>query len=108
MMVSLFIKDFELGTHVSSKITEMERIVEFCDIVSDVSNDTQLIIIDLDAKKSGDEDFIRQLAEKNKGVQIIGFLKFVQKELHGKYKKAGCSIILPRSSLVKNLSSLLP
>ncbi len=107
MNVSLFIKDFELGTQVSSKLTELDSPFEFCEKSSDVSDLTQLVIVDLDNEETGNEFFIHQIATDRKEIQIIGYMKQVVKENHDKFKKAGCSVILPRSSLVKNLSSFI-
>ncbi len=37
MNVGLFIKDFELGTRISTKLTELESTFEFCEKSSDLS-----------------------------------------------------------------------
>lgn len=107
MHVGLFIKDFEIGAKVSSKLTELESTFEFCEKNSDLKENTQLIIIDLDNNETGNEFFIHQLASDQKDVQIIGYMKQVLKEHHEKFKTAGCNVILPRSSLVKNLSTFV-
>lgn len=107
MIVGLFIKDFELGTKVSSKLTELNSTFEFCEKNTDLSDNTKLVIIDLDNEVTGNEFFIHQIATDRKGIQIIGYMKQVVKENHEKFKTAGCSVILPRSSLVKNLSTFV-
>ena len=107
MNVGLFIKDFELGTKVSSKLTELDSTFEFCEKNTDLSENTKLVIVDLDNEATGNEFFIHQIATDRKEIQIIGYMKQVVKENHDKFKKAGCSVILPRSSLVKNLSSFI-
>jgi len=107
MNVGLFIKDFELGTKVSSKLTELDSTFKFCDKNSDLSENTKLVIIDLDNRETGNEFFIHQLATDRKGLRIVGYMKQVLKEHHEKFKTAGCTVILPRSSLVKNLSTFI-
>mgnify|MGYP000731165254 CR=1 FL=1 len=107
MKVGLFIKDFELGTRVSTKLTELESTFEFCEKSTDLSENTKLVIVDLDNEETGNEFFIHQMATTRKGMRIIGYMKHVLKEHHEKFKTAGCSIILPRSSLVKNLSTFI-
>jgi hypothetical protein len=47
------------------------------------------------------------MASDRNDIQIIGYMKQVQKEYHEKFKTAGCSVILPKSSLVKNLSTFI-
>lgn len=107
MNVGLFIKDFELGTRVSTKLTELESTFEFCEKSTDLSKKTKLVIIDLDNEDMGNEFFIHQMATNRKDIQIVGYMKRVLKEHHEKFKTAGCSVILPRSSLVKNLSTFI-
>lgn len=107
MHVGLFIKDFELGTKVSAKLTELDSTFEFYEKSADISEKTKLLIIDLDHEETGNEFFIHQLATNQNDVKIIGFLKQVLKEKHDKFKTAGCSVILPKSSLVKNLSTFI-
>ncbi len=105
--VGLFIKDFELGTKVSSKLTELDSTFEFCEKNTDISENTKLVIIDLDNNETGNEFFIHQIATDRKGLRIVGYMKRVLKEHHEKFKTAGCSVILPRSSLVKNIKTFI-
>ena len=105
MNVGLFIRDFEIGSRVSARLTELGATVEFYDITEDLKPNTTLAIIDLDDKETGNESFIHQLASEQPGLQILGYMKHIHKESHAKCKIAGCNVILPRSSLVKNLST---
>ena len=107
MNVGLFIKDFELGTRISTKLTELKSTFEFCEKSSDLSKKTKLVIIDLDNEEMGNEFFIHQMVTDHKDIQIVGYMKRVFKEQHEKFKTAGCNVILPRSSLVKNLSTFI-
>ena len=72
MNVGLFIKDFELGTRVSTKLTELESTFEFCEKSTDLSKKTKLVIIDLDNEDMGNEFFIHQMATNRKDIQIVG------------------------------------
>ena len=66
MNVGLFIKDFELGTKVSSKLTELDSTFKFCEKNADLSENTKLVIIDLDNRETGNEFFIHQMATDRK------------------------------------------
>lgn len=107
MHVGLFIKDFELGTKVSAKLTELDSTFEFYEKSTDISEKTKLLIIELDHEETGNEFFIHQLASDHKEIKIIGYMKQIVKEKHNKFRTAGCHVILPKSSLVKNLSTFI-
>ncbi len=107
MNVGLFIKDFEFGTKISEKLSELDLSIEFCETSSELKDNVQLLIVDLDEKDFGDEHFVRQLAGENKITQIIGFMEQVQKDKHSVFKKAGCSMILPKSSFIKNIETFI-
>ena len=107
MNIGLFIKDFEFGIKISEKLSEFELSLDFCDTPSDIMDETQLLIVDLDDINNGDAHFIQQLSEKNNNTQIIGFMKQVLKDQHTIFKKAGCNMILPKSSLIKNIETFI-
>ena len=107
MNIGLFIKDFEFGIKISEKLNEFELSFDFCDTPSDIMDETQLLIVDLDDINNGNERFIRQLSGKNKNTRIIGFMKQVLKDQHTIFKKAGCNMILPKSSLIKNIETFI-
>ena len=107
MNIGLFIKDFEFGIKISEKLSEFELSFYFCDTPSDIMDETQLLIVDLDDINNGDAHFIRQLSEKNNNARIIGFMKQVLKDQHTIFKKAGCNMILPKSSLIKNIETFI-
>ena len=107
MNIGLFIKDFEFGIKISEKLSEFELSFDFCDTPSDIMDETQLLIVDLDDINNGDAHFIRQLSEKNNNARIIGFMKQVLKDQHTIFKKAGCNMILPKSSLIKNIETFI-
>ena len=107
MNIGLFIKDFEFGIKISEKLSEFELSFDFCDTPSDTMEETQLLIVDLDDIDNGNEHFIRQLSMENKNARIIGFMKQVLKVQHTIFKKAGCNMILPKSSFIKNIETFI-
>ena len=107
MSVGLFISDFEFGTKVAEKLSELEVKFEFYYKPEDINSETQLLIVDLNDVSIGHVNFVSQLANENKDVQIIGFLENVIKDKHEEFKKAGCRLILPKSSLIKNLATFV-
>jgi len=107
MNVGLFIRDFEIGSRVSVRLTELGATFEFYDKTEDLKPNTTLVIIDLDHEETGNEYFIHQLAAEQPNLQVLGYMKHVRKEIHEKFKIAGCNVILPRSSLIKNLSTFI-
>lgn len=107
MNVGLFIRDFEIGAKVSTRLTELGATFEFYEKTADLDSNVILVIIDLDDDNTGNEFFVHQLVTDHSELQIIGYLKHVRKENHEKFKMAGCNVILPRSSLVKNLSTFI-
>ena len=59
-------------------------------------------------KPFGLEEYDKLISElKRHGMKIIGTMKEVKAKELKKLKSAGCDIILPRSSLVKNIPKLL-
>ena len=106
--ILLFIKDFELGSKVSSTVVDYEKNVEFCDentSPDDFVDRSFLAIIDLDESVFYSVGLISEL--KRHGMKIIGTMEEVKARELKKLKSAGCDIVLPRSSLVKNIPKLI-
>jgi len=106
--ILLFIKDFELGTKVSSAFVEYKKNVKFCDentSPDDFVDGSLLAVIDLDEPVFFSVGLISEL--KRHGMKIIGTIKNVKAKELKKLKSAGCDVVLPRSSLVKNIPKLL-
>jgi len=106
--ILLFIKDFELGSQISSSCVDFGYNVEFCDENTSPDNFVKksiLAIIDLDESVFFSVGLVSELKRHN--LKIIGVMnRLVAKDLK-KLKNAGCDITLPRSSFIKNLPSLL-
>ena len=106
--ILLFIKDFELGSKVSSICVDYEKNVEFCDentSPDDFIEKSLFAVIDLDESVFFSVGLISEL--KRHGIKIIGIVKEVKVKEFKKLKSAGCDIVLPRASLVKNIPKLL-
>ena len=106
--ILLFIKDFELGSKVSSTIVDYEKNVEFCDentSPDDFFHTSLLAVIDLDEPVFFSVGLISEL--KRHGIKTIGTMEEIKSKELKKLKSAGCDIVLPRSSLVKNIPKLL-
>ncbi len=109
--VLLFIHDFKLGTRISDILARREKSVEFINDVNRLSDQlderTHLCIVDLDVPEFGSVDLISRLRAGRPDLQIVGYFKLIVKEEHDKLKAAGCNLILTRSSLAKNMSTLV-
>ena len=106
--ILLFIKDFELGSKVSSAIVDYEKNVEFCDentSPDDFIDKSLLAVIDLDEPVFFSVGLISEL--KRHGIKIIGTMEDIKAKELKKLKSVGCDIVLPRTSLVKNIPKLL-
>ncbi|MFQ6605238.1 MAG: hypothetical protein ACE5D8_06755 [Fidelibacterota bacterium] len=106
--VCLFIKDFELGTRVADKLTYEMATIDFGEnLESEIVKKADLTIVDCDQPEQGTVLFMSQLRHLNKHQLLTGFMKLPHKETIDKLTAAGCELILPQSSLLKNIPSLL-
>lgn len=109
--VLLFIHDFKLGTKISDILIREDRSVEFVDDLTrwpgQLQSDTRLCIVDLDDTDFGTVHLISLLRANRPELQIVGYFKYTVKETHDKLKAAGCNLILTRSSLAKNIPTLV-
>ena len=106
--ILLFIKDFELGSKVSSICVDYGKNVEFCDentSPDDFVEKSILAIIDLNESVFFSVGLISEL--KRHGIKIIGTMDEVKAKELKKIRSAGYDIFLPKSSLVKNIPTLL-
>ena len=106
--ILLFIKDFELGSKVSSLCVDYEMNVEFCDentSPDDFVEQSLLAIVDLDEDVFFSVGLVSEL--KRHGLKIIGYLEVLKARDLKKMKSAGCDLVLPKLSLVKNLPKLI-
>jgi DNA-binding NarL/FixJ family response regulator len=73
---------------------------------AEVLNPTR-VLIDLNEKAYDALDTIKKLKEKNKELEIIGFVSHVQRDLIAKAKVIGCDRVLARSAFFAKLPEFL-
>ena len=106
--ILLFIKDFELGAKISSACVDIGKEVEFSDENTDSKNfssNLQLAFVDMDEKVFLSVGLVSGL--KRHGIKVIGIMKKISNSENKKLKLAGCDMIIPKSSLLKNIQRLL-
>ena len=109
--VLLFVKKFQLGTKISEALTDHDVSVKFADGerfgLSSIDENIKLVIVDLDDSVFQTVAFIAGLRNMNKNMKIAGYMKIIHKETYERLKAAGCDLILPKSSFVKNIHTLI-
>lgn len=109
--VLLFVKKFQLGTKISEVLTDLNVSVEFAEGerlgLSQINEQTKLAILDLDDSVFQTVAFISGLRNINRNMKIVGYMRIIHKETYDRLKAAGCTIILPKSSFVKNIHTLI-
>ena len=106
--ILLFVKDFELGSKLSSTCIDQDRQVEFSDENTDPTTfreDVKMAVVDMDEKVFSSVGLVAEL--KRRDIKVIGTMKRINNKEQSKLRSAGCDIIVPRSSLVKNMPSLM-
>ena len=106
--ILLFIKDFEFGSRVSSRCVEQDRNVEFSDENSKPDSfpkSVKMAIVDMDEEVFASIGLIAELKRLN--IAVIGTKKRISNKEQSKIKSVGCDMLLPKSSLVKNIPSLI-
>ena len=106
--ILLFIKDFELGSKLSEACIDYDRQVEFSDENTDpdsFAKSVKLAVVDMDEKIFSSVGLVAEL--KRKGINVVGTMKKINNHDQSKLRSAGCDIIIPRSSLVKTLPTLI-
>ena len=104
--IALFVKDFQKGTELSDRLTAIEMNITFAESIYDLPDQCQIGLIDLDDEKFGTVQFVSVLNSQTK-MTLLGYMEKVQKESRDKLKAAGCDMILPKASVVKNIQSLV-
>ena len=109
--VLLFVKKFQLGTKISEALIDLNMSVKFADGerfgLSAIDENIKLVIVDLDDSVFQTVAFIAGLKSINNNMKIVGYMKIIHKETYDRLKAAGCDIILPKSSFVKNIHTLI-
>lgn len=109
--IILFVKNFKLGTKISEALTDLNHTVDFADGerfgLNDIDESTKMVVLDLDDSVYQTVAFISGLRKINRNLKIVGYMKVIHKETYERLKASGCDIILPRSSFVKNIHTLV-
>ena len=95
-----------MGTELSDRIATLNINIIFAESIYDLPDQCQIGLIDLDDEKFGTEQFVSELNSQTK-MTLLGYMEKVQKESRDKLKAAGCGMILPKASVVKNIYSLV-
>ena len=106
--ILLFIKDFEFGSKVSSICVDQEKNVEFSDENSKPDSfpkSVKMAIVDMDEEVFASIGLTAELKRLN--IAVIGTKKRISNKEQSKIKSVGCDMLLPKSSLVKNIPSLI-
>ena len=106
--ILLFIKDFEFGSKVSSSCVDQEKNVEFSDENSKPDSfpkSVKMAIDDMDEEVFASIGLVAELKRLN--IAVIGTKKRISNKEQSKIKSVGCDMLLPKSSLVKNIPSLI-
>ena len=106
--ILLFIKDFEFGSKVSSSCVDQEKNVEFSDENSKPDSfpkSVKMAIVDMDEEVFASVGLVAELKRLN--IAVIGTKKRISNKEQSKIKSVGCDMLLPKSSLVKNIPSLI-
>ena len=106
--ILLFVKDFELGTKLSSACVDQGYSVDFSDENTDpdsFKNDILAVFVDLDDKVFSSVGLVSELKRKN--FTVVGIMKKINNRERSKLQAAGCEIIFPKTSIVKNVAKLL-
>ena len=106
--ILLFIKDFEFGSKVSSSCVDQEKNVEFRDENSKPDSfpkSVKMAIVDMDEEVFASIGLVAELKRLN--IAVIGTKKRISNKEQSKIKSVVCDMLLPKSSLVKNIPSLI-
>lgn len=106
--ILLFIKDFEFGSKISSSCVDQEKNVEFSDENSKPDSfpkSVKMAIVDMDEEVFASIGLVAEL--KRLDIAVIGTKKRISNKEQSKIKSVGCDMLLPKSSLVKNIPSLI-
>ena len=104
--IALFIKDFQKGTELSNRLVDMDIEITFSESIYDLPDHCEIGIIDLDEEKFSNQEFIAEVKNQS-SITLIGYMHKITKGLLDDYKSIGCDMILPKSSITKNIKKIL-
>ena len=104
--IALFLKDFQKGTELTDRLTAVNINVTFAESIYDLPDQCRIGILDLDEVKFGNVKFISELSSQTNMI-LLGYMEIIQKESRDKLIAAGCDLVILKSSLFKNIQSLI-
>jgi hypothetical protein len=105
--VALFLRDFKLGTRVAEQLTLHSHEVTFCEEIESIPPSAIVAVVNLNDAHFGEIGFVQKLKTLRPQMRIIGVLTRLQKKQLAAYREAGCALLLPRRSVVRNLPTLI-
>ncbi|MBF88187.1 MAG: hypothetical protein CMG75_00745 [Candidatus Marinimicrobia bacterium] len=105
--IAIIIDDFQLATKIVDAVGYLGGESIFPDQNKNLQWKADLIIVDLDCEKNTGFNQIKKYLKSQADVNIIGCAKRVSKSLRKEAITAGCKMVLTKSSLSRNISSLL-
>ena len=108
LKILLFVKDFELGSKLSAVCVDTGYIVEFSDENTNpdlFDEGIKIAVVDLDEKIFASVGLVSEL--KRRKIKIVGTMKKINNRDRSKLRSAGCDIIFPKNSIIKNMPKLL-
>ncbi|MBH31238.1 MAG: hypothetical protein CMG71_04510 [Candidatus Marinimicrobia bacterium] len=106
-MVAIITRDFQLGTRIADAVAASGGESYFPDMKERDKLLADLAVIDLDDASPDPIELIQQLISQNKDSVVVGCSFRVSKGLRDRAVAAGCSLVFTKSSLPKNISSVL-
>ena len=104
--ILLFTNDLELGTTLSTRLLHANKKVIFVDQLYDLDDDVDMFIIDLDDEKIEPKNILK-IFERSPSITVIGVMNKMIKNIWNDYREAGCEMIYLRSSIIKNIDTIL-
>ena len=104
--VILFVKDFELGSMLSSACANLDRQIELTDENTNpdkFSQHAKMAIVDLDEKVFSSVGLVSEL--KRKGLKVIGSMGSLNNREVSKFRSAGCDIVVTTNNSLESSTS---
>lgn len=105
--VALYVREFELGTRLADAITARGDVCSFPEPEGGDMPEAEVAIIDFDEAELHPFGLAQHLTESSLEVSVVGCATRVSKKLMDEAKRVGCRWVFPKSSLVRNLPSVL-
>ena len=104
--ILLFTNDLELGTTLSTRLLHANKKVIFVDQLYDLDDDADMFIIDLDDEEIEPKNILK-IFERSPSIRVVGVMNKMRKNIWNDYREAGCEMIYLRSSIIKNIDTIL-